>query len=76
MRAEKELLLQFYRVKVNIPRKFLLKLFYSHKALSHTEYLKIGRKLRQIEDGINKLEHCKSIVEKIRGRNYGHEAGT
>ncbi len=61
----KEKICQFKTIRVNVPRKMLIKLFYCNRYLTHKETVKIGQKLTQIEKEINKLLHVRSIVEKV-----------
>ena len=62
----KEKICQFKIVKVNIPQKLLIKLFYCKRHLTPKESLKISQKSAQVEEKINQLLHIKSIVEKIQ----------
>jgi len=61
----KEKIIQFKKVKVNIPQKLLIKHFYSCRVLTFKESQKIGQKLKQIEIAIEQLEHARSIVGRI-----------
>ncbi len=67
----KEKICQFNIIKVNIPQGILRKLFYSHRYLTSAERRKISRKLAEIEGAIYKLQHCKSIVERIALKGLG-----
>ena len=57
-------LLSFNVVRVNIPRRFILRSFETTE-VSRENIRKIGRKKRQIEQAINNLRHVDSIVDKI-----------
>ncbi len=62
---EKEKICQFKTIRVNIPQKMLIKLFYCNRFLTHKETRKISQKLALIDKEINKLLHVRSIVERI-----------
>ena len=64
----KEKICQFTQVRVRIPKKYIIRLFYSHKILTPKENLKIGQKLSEIDNALSMLEHIKSIVEKIQNK--------
>ncbi len=59
-------ILPFRCIKINIPRKFLIKLYNVDRYLTFNENVKISQKLREIEKVQNKLSHLKSVVERIR----------
>jgi hypothetical protein len=58
----KNRLLEFSSVRVNIPRKFILKCL-RKETITSKEKEKIRRKLREIEKNIYMLQHAKSIVD-------------
>ncbi len=61
-------ILPFRCVKLNVPRKNLIKLFYSERSLTTKQTVKLRTKLEEIESVQNKLNHVCSIVEKILTR--------
>lgn len=61
----KEKICQFKTVKVNIPKKMLIKLFYCNRPLTIQEGIKLDQKLTQLENKINQLLHVRSVVEKV-----------
>jgi hypothetical protein len=60
--------IDFTMVKVNIPKKMLVKVFDEHKTIDQKTYMKISRKSDQIEKAILKLQKAYSVVEKIKER--------
>lgn len=62
----KEKICPFNIVKVNIPRKLIIKCFYHQGYIDSKKTLKISRKLREIEGAIIRLEHVRSIVGRIK----------
>jgi len=67
----KEKILPKNCIYVNIPQKYLRKLFYSHRFLTAKEHAKIIWKLRQIEVARNQLDHAASIVGRILLKSKG-----
>ena len=61
---------QFRTIKINVPQKMLLRLFYCKRSLTSKESQKLVQKLGQLERIINQLNHIKSIVEKLLLRGY------
>ena len=62
---EKEEICQFNLIRINVPQKTIINLYYARRYLTPKERLKISQKLTQIEKEFNKLLHLRSIVEKI-----------
>ena len=63
-------MIDFRVVKVNIPQKKLRYLYHNNRLLTKSEYMKIGRKMKEIEAAIQKLQHVASIVERIKLRYF------
>lgn len=63
--AAKEKICQFTTIRVNVPKKMLIKLFYCNRYLTHKETVKVGQKLAQVNEKINQMLHVRSIVEKV-----------
>ena len=62
----------FTEIRVWIPQRLLRKLFKTSGYLKAKEYAKLLRKMTEIEHALGKLEHAKSVVEKLllRGSNF------
>jgi len=58
-------LIPFSCVKVNIPRKHILKLYVRNGYITRKEAQKISQKLKQIEQAENKLRNVRSLVELV-----------
>jgi len=61
----KEIICQFKIIKINVPQKTIIRLYYAKRYLTLEERSKISQKSTQIEKEFNKLLHLRSIVEKI-----------
>ena len=55
-------------VKVNIPKDTLIKCFEEHATIDRATYLKISRKLAQVEAAIHQLHNVKSLLELLQNR--------
>ena len=62
------IVVSFSVVKVNIPKKMLSRVFDEHKPIDMKTYMKISRKMAQIEQAIHQLENVRSVVEIIERR--------
>ena len=56
-------LLPFTEIRIKVPRKFILRVL-DQDNLSRRQYIKLRRKLAEIERVDNKLQHLRSLVEK------------
>ena len=67
----KEKICQFKEVRIAIPQRLIIKCFYKREYLTSEESLKMRGKLGQVKDGLNKLQHIKSLIDiallKMRG---------
>jgi len=50
-------------IHIFIPKRWILK-YLNQSSIPHVERFKLLRTLREIEQKINQLEHCRSLVEK------------
>jgi hypothetical protein len=55
-------------IRANIPKKMLCKCSVEHKPIDQKTYIKISRKMSQIENAIHMLQNVQSVVEKIQNR--------
>jgi hypothetical protein len=58
------------QVRVRIPRKRLIRLFYERRMITNKESAFLGQKKKEIEENILSLQHALSIVDVIRLRTY------
>ncbi len=59
-------------VRVKIPQKTLIKLFYA-KSITLKNYQKLAQKSRVIEQAINRLQHVASIIDRIMLKSHYEE---
>jgi len=58
-------LVSFTKIRISVPRKFLLQCYYSGKFLTRTQHHRISAEKRKYEQTKNKVEHLLSIVNEI-----------
>lgn len=68
----KEKILPVKRIKVVIPRKKLIKLYYAKRYLTPMESAKLCMFLRVVEKNIIMLRHVESIVGNVLLKSLSH----
>lgn len=59
-------------VRVKIPQKTLIRLFYA-KIITPKNYRNLAQKSKVIEQAINKLQHIASLIDRIMLKSHYEE---
>ena len=55
---------QFKEVRVSIPQKFIIRVFYQSRGLTTKEKAILRGKLGEIEQAKNRLQHIESVIDR------------
>lgn len=61
----KHKILPFRSIRLNVPRRSLIRLFHSEHSLTTKELVNLRTKLREIEQVENKVRHVRNLVERL-----------